>query len=186
MQSKTLTRDRTQTHKNFVRAWQEIGKREMRLTQETMAKKLGMQQASFSRYLTGVMALNTDIILAVCSIYKINPGVIDPSLRHLVVRKKVKMRSVPVTKTLSGKNMMENSIEAPTGMGDDIHAVYLDVAPEGSRFLKGEFLLVKKVESFEDDDELIVEKEDEPPRIVLGKDVTDEAAFLIVGMMKDC
>ncbi len=75
---------------------------ELKLTQVTVAKTLGIKQSTLSQYLNGVIPLNTNMVLNLSEILKVEPGAISKSLFRYSRVDKNKSYMVPVLFSISG------------------------------------------------------------------------------------
>lgn len=63
---------------NLRRIWDQY-KREHKITQVEVGKKLGMSQSGFSHYISNITALNPSAIMKIATFLEVHPAEIDPS-----------------------------------------------------------------------------------------------------------
>jgi transcriptional regulator with XRE-family HTH domain len=92
--STSIIKDRGKTQTALRKVWDQK-KKELELTQVKVAEQLGIKQSSFNQYLNGIIPLNTNFVLKITDILKVEPGELAPELFRYVPLK-TKGVTVPV------------------------------------------------------------------------------------------
>jgi len=92
--STSIIKDRGKTQTALRKVW-DRKKKELELTQVKVADLLGIKQSSFNQYLNGIIPLNTNFVLKIADILKVEPGELAPELFRYVPLK-TKVICVPV------------------------------------------------------------------------------------------
>ena len=128
-------------------------KRELNLSQVKLEKLMGMRQATISQYMNGVIALNTDAVLAFSKALRVHPGEIDPRLGRLlnsVMGYAGNQKDIPVLGYTSGAPSPGEVETIKGSYGDHAFAVIVDVnvyAPtleKGVAAILDPMMLIKK------------------------------------------
>ena len=130
-------------------------KSELKLTQVLVAKMLGIKQSTLSQYLNGVIPLNTNMVLNLSEILKVEPGQISKSLFRYSRVDKNKIYMVPVLFSISGllqgaKEMVpftkasERKRKTKSVPHDDeaLWAVYIDEELRSPLLRQGSYLIL--------------------------------------------
>lgn len=74
-----VTPDKREIAERLYHTWQRK-KRELGITQSSVAERLGISQSALSQYLHGVVATNTDIVIKLANVMGVDPKEIDPKI----------------------------------------------------------------------------------------------------------
>lgn len=116
MARKPLTDEQIEDAKRLKDAWLDYRAR-TKTTQEQIAAACGFTQSAFTQYINGHVALNLNALLEICSVIKVSPTAISPSL----------------TKLLPPQGLLSEQVEAPKSEADDLVADW-EALPEGWRY----------------------------------------------------
>lgn len=126
---------------------------ELKLTQVTVAKTLGIKQSTLSQYLNGVIPLNTNMVLNLSEILKVEPGAISKSLFRYSRVDKNKSYMVPVLFSISGllqgaKDLIpytkasERKSKSAQDTNESMWAVYIDEELRSPLLRQGSYLIL--------------------------------------------
>lgn len=126
---------------------------ELKLTQVAVAKTLGIKQSTLSQYLNGVIPLNTNMVLNLSEILKVEPGAISKSLFRYSRVDKNKSHMVPVLFSISGlmqgaKDLIpftkarEGKTKSAQDTDGSMWAVYIDEELRSPLLRQGSYLIL--------------------------------------------
>jgi len=127
MVNRTITQYDRETAARFRSIWLRK-KQQLDLTQVKAAKILGVSQATFSQYLNCIIALNTDMVLKLAELLRVDAGDIDPKLKQQLRVVDVPLYKVQVAVIaalpgpLAGVSVL---IAELTGMKTSLYAIQL-------------------------------------------------------------
>jgi hypothetical protein len=130
MTNRSITHRDRETAARCKSVWQRK-KRELELTQAIAAKHLGISQASFSQYLSCTIALNTDMVLKLAALLRVDAGELDPELKQRlrVVDLPINKIQVAVIAAIPGPMRGGSVIQTEiVGMKSALYAVQLTEA----------------------------------------------------------